>query len=186
MKPDLGGWDVCAWMSSDIVPFGVNIFLNRPKIFFDFLISFFDRLGCWGSRTLSMGGWQWETKPWGRSESLKYKSEFPVLKGMEDVPPPCRCCTPDVDDTIIETFEEALNLDMSICDGCNKREALCLGVEETEGKVLGIASSEAHEESSDNDSDSDSEIIAGWEIVGSKDKVQLFLPSGCDKRSEFG
>lgn len=115
--------------------------------------------------------------------------EFPALKRTEDDPPPCgRCCTLDVDETIIEISEEALNLGISSCDdGCNEREALCLGVEETEVKVLGISSSEAHEESIDSDSDStDSETVTGWEIVGSKDKVQLFLPSGCDKRSEFG
>ena len=113
-----------------------------------------------------------------------------MLKRTDDVPPPCRCCTLDVDETFIEVSEEALNLAISSCDdGCNESEALCLGVlvEETEGKDLGIASSEAHEESSDKDSDSaDSETVTGWDIVGSKDKVQLFLPSGCDKRSEFG
>ena len=92
-----------------------------------------------------------------------------------------------VDDTIIETSEEELNLATSSCDGGNER-VLCLGVEETDGKGLAIASSEACEESSDNDSNSteDSEIVAEWEAVGSKDRVQVFLPSGCDKRSEFG
>ena len=113
-----------------------------------------------------------------------------MLKETEDVPPPCgRCCTLDVDETIKDTSEEGLNLAISSCDGCNEREALSLGVEEIDGKVLAIASSEAREESSDTDSDSsDSETVAGlgWEIVGSKDNVQLFLPSGCDKRSEFG
>lgn len=112
--------------------------------------------------------------------------KFPELKRTEDDPPPCRCCTLDVDETNIEISEEALNLVMLSCDdGCNVREALCLGVEEAEGKVLGIASSEAHEECKESDS-ADSETVAGWEIVGSKDNVQLFLPSGCDKRSEFG
>ena len=108
-----------------------------------------------------------------------------MLKGTELV---CCCCTLGVDDKIIETSEEALNLAISSCDGGSEREALCFGVEETDGNGLAIASSEAHEESSDNDSNSaeDSEIAAGWEIVGSKDNVQVFLPSGCDKRSEFG
>jgi len=94
--------------------------------------------------------------------SLEYKSAFPVLKETEVVPPPCRCCTLDVDDTIIETSEEALNLAISSCDGANDREALCLGVEESDGKILEIASSEAHEESN-NDSNSGevSETVSG-------------------------
>lgn len=154
--------------------------MNRPNIFFDFLISFLDRVGCIGSRTLSKG----ETKLCGRS------FKFSALKRTDDDPAPCRCCTLDVDETNIEVSEEALNLTISSsCDGGNERGALCLGVEEAEGKLLGKASTEAHEESSDKDSDSDSadsETATGWEIVGSRNNVQLFLPSGCDKRSELG
>lgn len=45
--------------------------------------------------------------------------------------------------------------------------------------------SDAHEESIDDDSNSteDSEMVPGREIVGSKDRVQVLLPSGCDRRS---
>jgi hypothetical protein len=106
--------------------------------------------------------------------------EFPALKRTEDDPPPCRCCcTLDVDETIIEVSEEALNLVISSRDdgSLNEREALCFGVEVTEDIVIEIALSETHEESSDSDS-TDSETVTGWEIDGSKDKVQLFLPSG--------
>ena len=106
-----------------------------------------------------------------------------MLKGTERQSPR-RCCTLGVDDTIIETSEEALYLAISSCDGGSEGESLYLGVE-TDGKVLAIRSSEVHEDNDPNSSE-DFESVARWEIVGSKDKVQVFLPSGCDKKSGSG